>query len=162
MFPRAKISIIAAALALGLTVASAARLAAENGTATREANDSLPTHRGAYEHACNSGVSLTLSSSAVPQGSLILVQLSAKAPLGSAKAEWDSREIPLWRSSSRMVWTGLLGVDLEKPPGHYQARMTGQSDSGEAFRCVATIEVRVGRFPTENLKVQPQFVEPDP
>jgi murein DD-endopeptidase MepM/ murein hydrolase activator NlpD len=60
------------------------------------------------------------------------------------------------------MWAGLLGVDLEKAPGQYQAKITGQATGAEAFRCAVPVLVSAGKFPTENLKVEKQFVEPDP
>ena len=112
---------------------------------------------------CGGGVRLTLSSGEVAQGSLIVVHLAAKAPIESAKAEWDGREMPLWLAGkSGEDWAGLLGVDLEKAPGKYEARISGKVQNGGDFLCEATVEVRSGRFPTENLKVEKQFVEPDP
>src|SRR5579885_937402 len=152
-----------AALALALTAAVASVLAAGNRAGMRQPRDIARASIGTRHFPCDQGISLTLSSSAVPQGSLIVAHLLAKAPITNAKAEGDGRDVPLWQESGNgHIWAGLLGVDLEKAPGRYQAKITGQATGAEVFRCAVPILVRAGKFPTENLKVEKQFVEPDP
>jgi murein DD-endopeptidase MepM/ murein hydrolase activator NlpD len=55
-----------------------------------------------------------------------------------------------------------VGVDLEKAPGKYRLRVTGQTSSGEKIACRVTLLVKAGRFATEKLHVGNQFVEPSP
>jgi len=57
---------------------------------------------------------------------------------------------------------GLLAVDLDKAPGEYDLKVTGQTASGEKISCSARVAVRKGRFATEKLQVGKQFVEPSP
>lgn len=145
----------------GLALCGLAGAAKTDGGQRKPAKNATAGSRVAVP--CGGGARLTLSSSEVAQGSLIVVHLAAKTPIESAKAEWDGREMPLWEAGKNGEdWAGLLGVDLEKAPGKYEASIAGKVKSGGDFRCEATIEVRSGRFPTENLKVEKQFVEPDP
>lgn len=154
-------AVLAAALALATAVVPL--LAVPNREGMRQAQATTQGGNGTHRFRCDKGISLTLSSSAVPQGSLIVARLSAKAPIISAKAEWDGRDVPLWQQGQNgRVWVGLLGVDLEKPPGQYEARITGQATGHEAVSCAVPIQVRAGSFPTEKLNVEKQFVEPDP
>jgi murein DD-endopeptidase MepM/ murein hydrolase activator NlpD len=55
-----------------------------------------------------------------------------------------------------------VGVDLEKAPGEYELKVTGQTASGGKISCSARVTVRKGRFATEKLQVGKQFVEPSP
>jgi murein DD-endopeptidase MepM/ murein hydrolase activator NlpD len=60
------------------------------------------------------------------------------------------------------VWRALVGVDLEQTAGDFKFTVTAKSADGAAVSCGAGILVRVGKFPTERLKVAPNFVEPNP
>jgi len=55
-----------------------------------------------------------------------------------------------------------VGVDLEKAAGTYELKVTGQTASGEKISCRAMVAVRKGRFATESLHVENEFVEPNP
>jgi murein DD-endopeptidase MepM/ murein hydrolase activator NlpD len=56
----------------------------------------------------------------------------------------------------------LLGVDLEKAPGRYEWKISWDGADGKAHECSALVTVHAGKFPTERLKVEKQFVQPDP
>ena len=119
-------------------------------------------------HDCGHNLTLHLSSPAPTQGSLLLLELRSTAqPVAEIKATWDSREIPFWQEpkadeKSPDVWRALLGVDLELKPETYPLTLTAKTESAEAIPCSATIDVKEGKFATENLKVAPNFVEPNP
>jgi len=53
-------------------------------------------------------------------------------------------------------------VDLEKEPGEYGLKITGETASGEKVSCSVKVAVRQGRFATERLQVGTEFVEPNP
>jgi hypothetical protein len=108
-------------------------------------------------------VVLRISSSAVAQGSLLLVEISGVKPAETITAEWDGRDMPLWREApASTTLHALLGVDLEKPAGSYQWKISWAGGGGNPMVCSQPITVRTGRFPTEHLKVEKQYVQPDP
>src|ERR1700739_1765803 len=74
---------------------------------------------------CGTGIVLKLSAAAASQGSLLLGEISGVKPSQELSAEWDSRPIPLWRETpaSPTLHT-LLGVDLEKPAGRYEWKIS--------------------------------------
>ena len=117
---------------------------------------------------CGHSVTLHLSAPDPTQGSLLLLELrSATQAVAEIKATWDNREIPFWQEpktdeKSPDVWRALLGVDLELKPENYPLTLTAKPESAEAIPCSATIDVKEGKFATENLKVAPNFVEPNP
>src|SRR5467141_3160838 len=117
---------------------------------------------------CGHSVTLHLSAPDPTQGSLLLLELrSATQAIPEIKATWDNREIPFWQEpktdeKSPDVWRPLLGVDLELKPETYPLALTAKTESAEAIPCSATIDVKEGKFATENLKVAPNFVEPNP
>ncbi|HET7149898.1 MAG TPA: M23 family metallopeptidase, partial [Candidatus Acidoferrum sp.] len=53
-------------------------------------------------------------------------------------------------------------MDLEKPPGTYPVVIHLQTTGGEPKSCTLQIRVRAGKFATENLHVEKEFVEPNP
>jgi len=69
---------------------------------------------------------------------------------------------PLWQEGEKStVLHGLIGVDLEKPPGRYEWKVSWQGTGGDELSCSLPVTVRAGKFPTEHLKVEKQYVEPD-
>jgi murein DD-endopeptidase MepM/ murein hydrolase activator NlpD len=121
-----------------------------------------PVHAPARK-TCDSGITLKLSSAATSQGSLLLAEISGAKPSQEFSAEWDGRPIPLWRETpSSTTIHALLGVDLEKSPGRYDWRISWSAEDGKTLACSLPVTVRAGKFPTEHLTVEKQFVLPDP
>jgi murein DD-endopeptidase MepM/ murein hydrolase activator NlpD len=113
--------------------------------------------------ACTAGARLRLSAPEASQGSLLLIELKGTKPLAEVQGEWDEKIVPLWREGADETQRrGLLGVDLEKAPGEYELKITGQTASGERISCNVMVPVRKGQFATEKLQVEKQFVEPSP
>jgi len=111
--------------------------------------------------ACDGGIKLQLSAPESSQGGLLLVEVKSEKPLAELKGEWDGRSVPFWQEAGgNGVQKGLVGVDLEKAPGNYELKVTGQTASGEKAACSAMLEVKEGKFATEKLTVGKQFVEP--
>lgn len=112
---------------------------------------------------CTAGTRLRLSAPESSQGSLLLIDLKSTKPLAGVQGEWGGRAVPLWsEKAGENQRKGLLAVDLEKAPGEYELKVTGQTPGGEKIGCSATITVRKGQFATEKLQVGKQFVEPSP
>jgi murein DD-endopeptidase MepM/ murein hydrolase activator NlpD len=124
----------------------------------------LPARAMAKEAGtCTPGTTLRLSAPESSQGSLLLIEVKSAKPLAEVQGEWDGRSVPLWReAASQTQRKGLVGVDLEKAPGEYELKVTGQTASGGKISCMARVTVRKGRFATEKLQVGKQFVEPSP
>ena len=113
--------------------------------------------------SCSAGATVRLSSPLSSQGSLLLVELRSARPLTEVKGNWDGKSVPFWQEEGReTAQAGLLGVDLEKPPGRYELKVTAQNAAGEKIVCSARIAVKAGKFTTERLQVGKQFVEPNP
>jgi murein DD-endopeptidase MepM/ murein hydrolase activator NlpD len=135
--------------ALMILAASAARFPA------RALADSTPS--------CTAGTTLRLSSPEASQGSLLLIALKIAKPLAEVRGDWGGRSVPLWREGADdSQRKGLLGVDLEKAPGEYELKITGETASGEKVTCSVKVAVTQGRFATERLQVGKEFVEPSP
>ena len=113
--------------------------------------------------ACGSGIVLHLSSGRVSQGSLLLAEIIGAKPSQEFSAEWGGRSIPLWREApASATLHALLGVDLEKPAGQYEWKISWSGAEGKSLTCSMPVTVHTGKFPTERLTVEKQFVQPDP
>jgi murein DD-endopeptidase MepM/ murein hydrolase activator NlpD len=112
---------------------------------------------------CTAGTTLRLSAPEASQGSLLLIELKSAKPLAEVQGEWGERIVPWWQEGADQARRrGLLGVDLEKAPGEYELKITGQTASGERIGCDVMVAVAKGQFATEKLQVEKQFVEPRP
>jgi len=106
---------------------------------------------------------VNISSATALQGSLLLVSVSGVKPGRQIAADWDGRSMPLWtEAASSTTLHSLLAVDLEKPPGNYDWKLSWTGAEGSPMSCTQTITVRTGKFLTEHLKVEEQYVHPDP
>ena len=113
--------------------------------------------------ACTAGTNLLLNAPESSQGSLLLMDLKSSKALAEVRGEWGGRSVPLWsENASENQRKGLLAVDLEKEPGEYELKLTGQTAGGEKVSCSTMVTVRKGQFATEKLQVGKQFVEPSP
>jgi murein DD-endopeptidase MepM/ murein hydrolase activator NlpD len=119
---------------------------------------------------CTGGVELKLSAPQASQGSLILAQVRSPKSLREVTGKWNERTVYFWeggstaasrRGTHNHVNEALLGVDLEKAPGDYELSVSATTETGEHAECTATLAVKTGKFATESLTVQKQFVEPN-
>jgi len=119
--------------------------------------------QGQVRKTCEGGVTLKLNAAVTTQGSLVIVEVVGTKPFAEFAADWDGRAIPLWKEGEKTgTLHGLIGVDLEMAPGRYAWKVSWKNAAGEAKSCSASVTVRPGKFPTERLNVEKQFVQPDP
>jgi Peptidase family M23 len=117
---------------------------------------------------CGGGIELRISAASPAQGTLLVAEVRSAKTLTDIAGKWIDRDISFWQATGASipkgtnVWRALLGVDLEQAAGDYKFDVTGKSADGAALTCEAPVAVRVGKFPTERLKVAPNFVEPNP
>lgn len=100
-----------------------------------------------------------------------MAQVRSQKSLRELTGKWNERQVYFWESGSSTgaarrggqshVNEALLGVDLEKPPGDYELLVSAITGNGERAECTATLPVSSGKFATERLTVQQQFVEPN-
>ena len=113
--------------------------------------------------SCGEGITLKLNAAIATQGSLLVAEVASANIVPAITAEWDGRAIPVWSEGKNPTSLhALLGVDLEKAPGRYEWKISWEGADGKANTCSAQVTVHAGKFPTERLKVEKQFVQPDP
>jgi murein DD-endopeptidase MepM/ murein hydrolase activator NlpD len=114
--------------------------------------------------SCGDAMYLKLTAASALQGTLVQTQVSStKALPQSISAMWDGKASPVWREESgSKTLHGMIGIDLEKPAGRYEYKIAWKDSAGQEKSCASVVVVRTGKFPTEHLKVEKQFVQPDP
>jgi Peptidase family M23 len=112
--------------------------------------------------SCPDGVTMKASTRSAVQGSLVLTEVLAPKTVAGLNSAWDGRSISLWHEPEEAGLHGMIGVDLEKAPGRYEWKVSWPGGAGDAQSCSMFINVRAGKFATERLKVEKQFVQPDP
>jgi hypothetical protein len=112
-------------------------------------------------HECGNGVTLELTKAYAAQGGLLELTLRSDAPLSDLKGDWAGTALPLWDGTGN-VHHALLGIDLQRPPGEYEAQISARLANGQDLTCSSAVDVRTGRFVVERLKVAPGFVELSP
>jgi len=118
---------------------------------------------GQVRKTCAEGVTLRLKTALTMQGNLLSVEVAGVRPPAEYGGDWDGQAIPLWKDGEKSATLhGLIGVDLEKAPGRYAWRVSWKNAAREAQSCSAFVTVRAGKFLTERLTVEKQFVQPDP
>jgi murein DD-endopeptidase MepM/ murein hydrolase activator NlpD len=117
---------------------------------------------------CGGGIELRISAATPAQGTLLIAEIRSAKALSDIAGKWTDRDISFWQATGSSapkgvnIWRALVGVDLEQAAGDFKFDVTGKSADGAAVSCEAPVAVRTGKFPTERLKVAPNFVEPNP
>jgi murein DD-endopeptidase MepM/ murein hydrolase activator NlpD len=124
--------------------------------------------RGAEAPRCSGGLQLRLSAPLASQGSLLTAEVRSAKAIKEITGTWMEREVYFWKAGTTAgqrrgaeVEQALVGVDLEKAPGTYKLSVAATLDSGEKAVCSVALAVRAGKFATEKLTVEKQFVEPN-
>jgi murein DD-endopeptidase MepM/ murein hydrolase activator NlpD len=118
---------------------------------------------GQVRKDCGGGITMKLAAGFASQGSLVLADVASTKKLPVVTSEWDGHPQALWQEGQKTsTLHALIGIDLEKPPGKYEWRISWPAADGKELSCSVPIVVRTGKFPTEHLKVEQQYVQPDP
>jgi murein DD-endopeptidase MepM/ murein hydrolase activator NlpD len=121
---------------------------------------------------CTGGLQLQLSAPLASQGSLLVAELRSSKNISEITGSWMDRGLYFWKANPAVVQRrsaargaaieqALVGVDLEKAPGAYPLTVAVTMENGDHATCSAILAVRAGKFATESLKVEKQFVEPN-
>jgi murein DD-endopeptidase MepM/ murein hydrolase activator NlpD len=116
---------------------------------------------------CSGGLQLRLSAPLASQGSVVTAEVRSAKPIKEITGTWMDREVYFWKSSpvaqrrGASVEQALVGVDLEKAPGTYKLTVAAAFENGEQATCNLPLAVRAGKFATEKLTVEKQFVDPN-
>lgn len=129
-------------------------------TGVAAAASATKTAPKAVRKDCGQGVMLRLSSASAAQGELLQAEVAGLSSSDGAKAEFNAHEIPMWQEEKAL--RALIGIDLELAPGSYDWKLSWTPKDGQPASCIVAVTVRAGKFATERLTVEKQYVQPDP
>ncbi|MDR3728129.1 MAG: M23 family metallopeptidase [Terracidiphilus sp.] len=104
---------------------------------------------------------VTLTPAMVEAGSPELIRVLAPAN-AKIDGDWMGRPLQFFRGRGGLGWFALAGVDVETPVGPSTLRITVRPRKGGERDLTRTVEIRPARSRTEEISVEPQFVEPGP
>jgi murein DD-endopeptidase MepM/ murein hydrolase activator NlpD len=110
---------------------------------------------GADEH-----FKVTHSARALQPGEVVLISVEADRPLKELKASAGDHNFPFNSKVGSTHWVGLVGIDLETPPGDVRIRLNGEDLNGEAVELHYQVTVLDKKFPTRQLTVDQKYVSP--
>lgn len=102
-------------------------------------------------------LAVTARSRALHPGEVVILTITADAPLTAVRARAFDRVLPSTKAGEG--WRVLVGVDLDVTPGTHPVAVEADSATGPA---TATYDLVITEkaFPTRRLKVNPDFVNP--
>jgi len=115
---------------------------------------------GAADGTAEPRLDVTVAARAIQPGEVVRIDVSCTCPmpLEQVQAEVFGREIVFARSEQS--WRGLVGIDLAVRPGPYTVTIEAAGTGLPALTATRTLRVIPKRFPTRQLRVAPEFVEP--
>lgn len=93
-------------------------------------------------------------------GEVVLMRVTSPLPLEKIEAKVFGKTFPFFPGESAMVWSGLVGIDLNVAPKNYKVLLSATRQDGVAFQTDYDLAVKDKQFPTRRLTVQEGFVNP--
>ncbi len=97
---------------------------------------------------------------ALQPGEVILISVDAERPLKELTATSRDRNFPFYSEGGSAHWVGLVGIDLDTPPGEVQILLSGKDLDGETVELKYQVTVLDKQFPTRHLSVDWKYVSP--
>ncbi len=98
----------------------------------------------------------------VQPGELVVLEVRPSEPPVIIRATAFGAAVALYPDDSDGVWRGLIGIDLEARPDDYAVAIRATTGGGATVRATYPLTVAPKEFPTRNLTVAPNFVNPPP
>ena len=109
--------------------------------------------------ACAEGIEVRFTPERPAQGSVVLVEVRATAPLEGLRGQWGGETILFWSGDKPGgPLRALIGVDLSRLPGKALLKLTAER-GGEPIECGVILPVAKTEFAVERLRVAKRFVE---
>jgi len=93
-------------------------------------------------------------------GEVVLMRVASPLPLEKIEAKVFGKTFPFFPGESAMVWSGLVGIDLNVAPKNYKVLLSATRRDGVAFQTDYELAVIDKQFPTRRLTVAEGFVNP--
>jgi len=107
-----------------------------------------------------SEMQITHQARSLQPGEVVLLKARSQKPLRRLTAAAFGRQFPLFSDEKSLVWTGIVGIDLETKPGRQVVKLQGTATDGRTVLAEDTLTVTSRSFPTRRLTVDEKFVSP--
>jgi len=97
---------------------------------------------------------------ALQPGEVVLVSVDSNRPLKELTATSNDRNFSFYSDGESAHWVGLVGIDLETPPGDVQILLNGENLDGEPVQFTYQVTILAKQFPTRQLSVDSKYVSP--
>ncbi len=97
----------------------------------------------------------------VKPGEVCLLKASGLATFASVRGEFRGIQFPLFSGIGGEACEGLVGVDLDTPPGGYKVKVWGGGKDGKTYSGTHTLTVKRGDFKTQKLTLPSDLVDLD-
>jgi len=112
--------------------------------------------------ACADGIEVRFRPEKVAQGSVVLVEVRAAAPLEGLRGQWSGETVLFWSGDEPgSPLRALIGVDLSRRPGKALLKLTAKRGD-ESVECAVILPISKTEFAVEQLRVPKRFVELSP
>jgi murein DD-endopeptidase MepM/ murein hydrolase activator NlpD len=105
-------------------------------------------------------LSVVETARSIQPGEVVVLTVTSTAPVTALRVRAFDRAIEAFRVDDR-VWRALIGIDLDVKPGPHVVTIDAGTPEGAASAS-HTLNVRTKAFPTRQLRVAEQFVNPPP
>jgi murein DD-endopeptidase MepM/ murein hydrolase activator NlpD len=105
------------------------------------------------------GIDLNIRARAFEQGELLVITIKTATPAAQVKVRVFDRDAPAFKDEP-LTWRALAGIDLDAKPGSYVVTAEAQNPVADALRTTQEVVVLPHEFPTRQLTVDEQYVNP--
>jgi murein DD-endopeptidase MepM/ murein hydrolase activator NlpD len=106
-------------------------------------------------------VAVNVTARAMQPGEVVRLDITKNRPITVLAVRAFDRNIAVARVGERR-WRALVGIDLDVAAGDYPVVIDTTSEDGTRTEHIQTFTVEPREFPTRQLRVAPQFVNPPP
>lgn len=111
-------------------------------------------------HTMSPSIKVTRRARSLQPGEIVLVKAETSQPMSEFRALAFGHEFLMFTDDNGLVWTGLIGIDLDTKPGTYEIAVHGHDREGTETKSAETITIVGKSFPTRELTVDEKFVTP--
>jgi murein DD-endopeptidase MepM/ murein hydrolase activator NlpD len=97
---------------------------------------------------------------ALHPGEVVLLRVSAPQTVEIVYGAAFDRSVHFFAADEPGIWHGLLGIDVDTPPGEYEVAVRALAAGGAAGALVQSLRVDPKDFATRRLTVDAAFVDP--
>lgn len=106
-------------------------------------------------------IAVALEARARQPGEVVRLRVTTVGAVAGVRGTVFGQPIRFYRGEAEGLWQGLIGIDVERPPGPTEVVVEALTSEGrEIARTVRTLRVEPRAFPSRRITVADEFVNP--